>query len=141
MVIMNILFAWIVRKRKPYTPSTLATRLAILEETPITVSKTPSKVNETVASKTNLLVQKVVAFLLVCYTPYLICSNYYYIEIFPRHDVKVTHNEVNWIKIYIETIYQYMFWSMEPFSWNKNCFPFFKINFLQNKRFKLFTWI
>jgi hypothetical protein len=95
MVILNILFAWTVKKRKHYTPSTVATHLALLEETPNTVPNTSSKFNEAIARKTNSLVQKVVAFLLACYVPYLIFHNYYYIEIYSRHDVKMTPTEVN----------------------------------------------
>ena len=81
MVVMNILFAWTVNNRK--------------HPTPIKVLKTPSKFNEKIARKTNSLVQKVVAILLICYTPYLINGNYYYIEVFPRDDVRMTPTEVN----------------------------------------------
>ena len=96
MVIMNILFAYTVKKRKACIPSTASEAPARLAEAPPEiVSNKPNNFNEKIANKTNSLVQIDVVFLLICYTPYLIFSYYYYIEIFPRHDVKLTPIEVN----------------------------------------------
>ena len=81
MVIMNVLFAWTVKKRKASTLNTSPS--------------TAREFNETITRKTNLLVQKVVAFLLVSNTPYLVFANYYDINVFPRDVVKLTKIEVN----------------------------------------------
>ena len=95
MVVMNILFAWTVKKRKVYTPGTVATNIALLDKTPNPIPDTPIKFNEAIVTKTNSLVQKIVATLLICYTPHLMFTNYFYIAVFPRQDAKMTPNEVN----------------------------------------------
>ena len=86
IVIMNALLLWTVnKKQKMKRPS---------EQLPAILNPS-SAISESISRKMNLLVQKVVTFLLVCYVPYLTWAHYFYAVIIQRTDSEISEFEVN----------------------------------------------
>ena len=85
IVIMNVLLLWSVKRRQRRKP---------VSEVPA-ISENSHSISESMSRRMTRLVQKLVAFLLLCYVPYLTWAHYFYAIMIQREDPEPSEIEVS----------------------------------------------
>ena len=84
IVVMNILLIWVVKNKQREIALSIAP----------SISTTLNSISESTSKRMTTLVQKLVAFLLICYVPYLTWAHYFYSIIIQREDPEPSDIEV-----------------------------------------------